>query len=193
MKTKLFPAFVLAAGFITLGASAQVATPTPLAPAADTQAALQPSQLVYSPRLPSAVELTNVAGAQGLTIDKIVQTTSQMTVVYRNASGQTNTVAYVLLPSAGGPVIPVPATVSAPATPAPQVVYAPAPTTQVVYYAPEPAPAPVYYYDPFYYPSYYNGWYAPVALSVGFGIGYHSGWHGGGGWRGGHGGGHGRH
>ena len=155
MKTKLFPVFVLAAGFITLGASAQVATPTPLAPPADTQAALQPSQLVYSPRLPSAVELTNVAGAQGLTIDKIVQTTSQMTVVYRNASGQTNTVAYVLLPSAGSTTAPATTTVSAPATPAPQVVYASAPATRVVYYAPAPA-APVYYYDPFYYPSYYE-------------------------------------
>ncbi len=190
MKTKPFPVFVLAAGFITLGASAQVATPTPLAPAADIQVALQPSQLVYTPRLPSAVELTNVAGAQGLTIDKIVQTTSQMTVVYRNASGQTNTVAYVLLPSAGSPVAQTTTVVSAPATPAPQVVYAAAPTTQVVYYTPAPAPAPVYYYDPFYYPSYYSGWYAPVALSVGFGLGYHSGGHGGGSW---HGGGHGRH
>lgn len=190
MKTKLFPVSVLAAGFITLGASAQVAIPTPLAPVADTQAAQQPSQFVYAPRLPSAVELTNVAGAQGLTIDKIVQTTAQMTVVYRNASGQTNTVAYVLLPSSGGPTAQTATVVSAPATPAPQVVYAAAPTTQVVYYTPAPAPAPAYYYDPFYYPSYYSGWYAPVALSVGFG--YYSGghYHGGGGY---HGGGRGRH
>jgi hypothetical protein len=175
MKTKLFPVFVIAAGLITLGARAQEVTSTTPAPAADPSAVPQASQVVYSPRLPSAAELTNVAAAQGLSIDKIVQTASQMTVVYRTANGQTNTVAYVLLPATGSVPGSTVATVATPTTPAPQVVYAAAPATQVVYYS---APG---YYDPFYYPSYYGPWYGPAALSVGFGFGYH----GGGGWRGG--------
>ena len=200
MKTKLFPVFVIAAGLIALGARAQVATPTMPVPAVDPTAVPQASQVVYSPRLPSAGELTNVAAAQGLSIDRIVQTASQMTVVYRLASGQTNTVAYVLLPAAGtvpGTAGVSVASVATPTSPAPQVVYsAPAPAPQVVYYS-APAPAPEYYYDPFYYPGYYSSWYAPVALSVGFGFGYHGyhgdhGYHGGGGWHDGgfHGGHH---
>lgn len=171
MKTKFFPVFVLAAGFITLGARAQVPTPTTPAPAIETLSVPQANQLVYAPRLPSAAELTNVAAAQGLTIDKIVQTTNQMTVVYRSANGQINTVAYLLLPAAGvGP------TTVAATTAAPRVVYA---------YADS---APAYYYDPYYYPSYYGGpWYGPVSLGIGWGIGFHGGgWRGGGGWHGGH-------
>jgi hypothetical protein len=180
MKTKLFALFVLVTGFVALGTQAQVP---------DTSAP-QANQMVYSPRLPSAAELTNAASAQGLTIDKIVQSASQMTVVYRTASGQTNTVAYMLLPSSGNASAGAPAsaapvvTVAAPSTPAPQVVYAQAPASEVVYYSAAPA-----YYDPYYYPAYYSPWYAPVALSVGFGFGYHGGfYHGGyyhgGGWHG---------
>ena len=163
MKTKLFTIGVLALGFIALGVHAQ----TP-APAVDVSAAPQASQVVYSPRLPSAAELTNVAAAQGLTIDKIIQTSSQMTVVYRSASGQTNTVAYMLLPAAGaGSTVAVATT-----TPAPTVVYA-----QPTYVA----SAPVYYYDPFYYPAYYAGpWYGPVSIGVGWGFGFRGGFHGGG-------------
>ena len=181
MKTKLFPVFVLAAGFITLGARAQVAqvsTPTSPAPAVETLIAPTASQFVYSPRLPSAAELTNVAAAQGLAIDKIVQSASQMTVVYRSANGQTNTVAYLLLPAAGSAVTTSPATT---------VVTTTAPATRVVYA--DPAYAPGYYYDPYYYPSYYGSpWYGPVGVSIGWGFGFHggNGWHGGGF----HGGGH---
>jgi hypothetical protein len=188
MKTKLFPTFVIAAGLLALGAQAQVA---------DTTAAPQPTQVVYSPRLPSAAELSNVAAAQGLTIDKIIQTATQMTLVYRTANGQTNTVAYMLLPAAGNAPASAPATVStttvaAPTTPAPQVVYTPAPAApQVVYYS---APAPVYY-SPYYYPTYYaSPWYTPVSVSLGFGFGYYGGnyYRGGGHYHGG-GHGHGRH
>jgi hypothetical protein len=162
MKTKLFSICVLALGFIALGVRAQ----TP-APAVDVSAAPQASQVVYSPRLPSAAELTNVAAAQGLTIDRIVQTSSQMTVMYRSANGQTNTVAYLLLPAAGATMSTVATT-----TPAPTVVYA----AQPAYVA-----APVYYYDPFYYPSYYAGpWYGPVSIGVGLGFGFRGGFHGGG-------------
>jgi hypothetical protein len=159
MKTKLFSICILVLGFIALGARAQ----TPV----DASAAPQASQIVYSPRLPSAAELTNVAAAQGLTIDKIVQTSSQMTVVYRSANGQTNTVAYLLLPAAGASTVAVATT-----TPAPTVVYAQPSYAQV---------APAYYYDPFYYPSYYAGpWYGPVAIGIGLGFGFHGGFHGGG-------------
>ena len=172
MKTKLFPVFVLAAGFIALGARAQVATPTTPAPVIEIpNAAPAASQFVYSPRLPSAAELTNVAAAQGLSIDRIVQSSSQMTVVYRSANGQTNTVAYMLLPAAGAPATTV-------------ASVAPTATTRVVYA--EPAPEPVYYYDPFYdpyyYPGYYSPWYGPVSVNLGFG--FRGGWNGGG-WRGG--------
>lgn len=180
MKLKLFSLLAVAAGFLALGARAQVATPTTPAPAVDVSATPQPNQLVYAPRLPSATELTNVAAAQGLTIDKMVQTASQMTVVYRTANGQTNTVAYVLLPGAGATaaapsVAPAPAGNVVVGTTTPTVVVAPTPAPQVVYTT--PAPAPVYYYDPFFYPTYYSyPWYSPVSVSVGFG--YHWGGHG---------------
>lgn len=172
MKTKLFSLVVVASGLATLGAQAQVATPSSPAPAVDTVNAPAASQFVYTPRLPSAAELTNVAAAQGLAIDKIVQTESQMTVVYRSSNGQTNTVAYMLLPAAGA--ASTSSTTVVAANPAPRVVYTEA--------------APVYYYDPFYYPSYYAGpWYGPVSVNVGWGFGFHGG---GGGWRGGFRGGH---
>ena len=173
MKTKLFAILALAAGLVVLGARAQTPAPAP-----DPMATPQASQVVYAPRLPSAGELTSVAAVQGLTIDKIVQTASQMTVVYRSANGQTNTVAYLLLPAAGT----TPSTVAvATTTPPPTVVYA------------AQAPAPVYYYDPFYYPSYYAGpWYPPVSVSLGFGWGWGYGYRGGFD-RGGHGGHHGGH
>ena len=136
MKTKFFAILAIAAGLVVLGARAQ----TP-APATDSVAAPQASQYVYAPRLPSVAELSNAAGAQGLTIDKVIQTASQMTVVYRSSNGQTNTVAYMLLPAAGSTSATSTVAVAT-TTPPPTVVYA------------APAPAPVYYYDPFYYPSY---------------------------------------
>ena len=177
MKTRLSFLLVAAAGLTALGAQAQVATPSSPAPVIETQTAPQAAtQTVYTPRLPSAAELTNAASAQGLTVDRIVQTESQMTVTYRSTNGQTNTVAYMMLPAAGAPASTVQATT---------VVAAPAPATRVVY----AEAAPIYYYDPFYYPAYYNPWYAPVSVSLGFG--YRGGWHGG--YRGGYHGGHGGH
>ena len=189
MKTKLFSLLVVTAGLLALGARAQVATPSSLAPAVDVVSTPQANQIVYAPRLPSTTELTNVAAAQGLSIDKIVQTASQMTVVYRSANGQTNTVAYMLLPAGGSTAaseVPAPSAapsgavmgtttqtvIAAPSSPAPQVVYV------------TPSPAPAYYYDPFYYPAYYGyPWYSPVSVGIGFGFyggHYHGGYHGGG-------------
>ena len=152
------------------------------APTVTPPTALTPNQIVYAPQLPSVTELTNAAAAQGLAIDKIEQTNAQITVVYRNANGQTNTVAYLLLPAAGTAGI-VANPVATPSTPPPTAVYAPTSPT-VVY---EPAPQSVYYdyYGPGYYPYY---WYPPVSFRVGLGFGYHSGFHGGfrGGYRGFH-------
>ena len=134
-----------------------------------------PNQIIYLPQLPSAATLVNVAAAQGLSIEQINQTSSQITVVYKYANGQTNTICYQLLQMAGA--------VSAPVGAAPVVV--PAQTT-VIY----GTPAPGYYYDPCYYSW---PWFAPVAIDLGFG--FRGGYYHGGGFRGGgfHGGGHGWH
>jgi hypothetical protein len=186
MKTKLFPVLVIAAGLIALASHAQ---------ANDAAATPAPTQVVYSPRLPSAAELSNAAAAQGMTIERIIQTSSQMTLVYHTASGQTNTVAYMLLPSPGSTdhvaqethlapetqMAPethpaMDATVAQQGTTTPQVVYAQAPATQTVVYA-APAPAPAYY-SPYYYPAYYSPYYAPVSFSIGFGYGYYGGYYG---------------
>lgn len=144
----------------------------PVAQAPVAQVAPTPNQIIYSPRLPSPSELTSAAQAQGQTVEQIIQSSSQITVVYRAANGQTNTVAYQLLPTAGV------ATTATVVTPAPTVVYQTVPTT--VYYEP-------YYrtYDPFWD----DYWSPPVSLNFGFGYyhgwggGYRGGWHDG--WRGG--------
>jgi len=165
MKTKFITVFLLSSGFLAGGACAQTvqaATPAPAAPTVATAAAPAPNQIVYGVRLPSINELTNVAAAQGIAVERIEQSASQVTVVYKYANGQTNTVAYLLLPGASGASAPVAAT---PTTPPPAVVY-------------EPAPRVVYYddYGPgYYYPGY---WYPPVAIGLGFGFrgGYHGGY-----------------
>ena len=119
------------------------------------------TQIVYTPQLPSAAEITSAATAQGLTVERIVQTQNQVVAFYRNASGQTSNVAYQSLLPAG--------TAAAPAATPHVVVTSPPPT--VVY---QPAPPRVVYYD---YPSYYYSrpWYPPVSFS--FGLGYHRGYH----------------
>ena len=165
--------------------------PAAVSPAAPMPA---PDQVIYIPRLPSPAELTSAAVAQGLTIEKIAQTSAQVAVVYRRADGQVSTVAYQLLPAAGSASTAPAATatfVPAPAT----AMYVPTPAPAVVYAAPEP----VYYYDPFYYPW---PWFSPVSLDIGIGYGFHyfgggrgfryyNGGHGG--FRGGHGGFRGSH
>ena len=159
----------------------QPATPAPAvasSAAPSSGATPAPTQIVYTPQLPTAAELTNAAGAQGLTVERIVQTANQVVAFYRNSSGQTSTVAYQSLPPAGA--APAPSL-------APQVVVtSPAPAPQVVVTAPPPtvvyqtAPRVVYYdYPAYYYPRTY---YPPVSFS--FGLGYNRGFY--------HGG-HGRH
>jgi hypothetical protein len=140
-----------------------VSMPSSPAPQMAPAAAPTPNQIVYTPRLPSATELTNAAAAQGLTVERLEQTANQIVAVYRTSSGQINTVAYQTLPPSNGSASAQVVTPSAP----PVIVYE------------QPAPRPVYYYDdPVYYPGV---WYPPVALSFGFGFGHRFG----GGFRGG--------
>ncbi len=142
------------------------------------------TQTVYTPKLPSAQELTDAAAAQGLTVERISQTSLQVIAFYRNAHGQPITVAYQTLPPAGVVHSPAPAPVVVSTAPA-VVSVAPAPT--VIY---ESAPRVVYYETPRYY--YPRTYYPPVSLSFGFGFrGSHFG-HGGHYRHGGHHG-HGRH
>ena len=166
MKTTLITSVLFSAACLAGGARAQVvqaAAPAPAVPTVAPANALVPNQTVYAPRLPSANELTNIAAAQGLAVERIEQTASQVTVVYRSANGQTTTVAYLLLPGAAGNSAPT----ATQTTPPPAVVYADAP--RVVYYDG---------YGPgYYYPGY---WYPPVSIGLGFGFrggGFRGGFH----------------
>jgi hypothetical protein len=163
MKTNvMLAAAVFATAFFATGAAAQTTAPTvsqippPTAVVSPASPMPTPNSIIYIPRLPTPAELSNAAAVQGLSIEKMEQTGDHITVLYRYADGQFNTVAYQLLPTpgAGGP---------APATPAAVV---PAATTTVVY----PAPS-YYYYDPFYYPWPWP-WFGPVSFRVGVGYGY---------------------
>lgn len=151
--------------------------PAPAAHAANT-APTNITQIVHTPQLPSAAEITNAAAAQGLTVERIVQTSNQVIAFYRHASGETSNVAYQSLPPAGTSTNPAAPNVVV--TSPPNVVVASPPPTVVYQQAPR-----VVYYD---YPSYYypRVWYPPVSFS--FGLGYHRGYHGG--YHGGYGGRH---
>lgn len=123
-----------------------------------------PTQIVYTPKLPTAAELTNAAAAQGYTVERIVTTANQVVAFYRTSNGQATTVAYQALPPSGTTTTAAPVT----AAPAPAVVVT-APPPTVVY---ETAPRVVYYDYPYYYGPV---WYPSV--SVGFGFrSYHGGY-----------------
>jgi hypothetical protein len=159
----------------TSPAPAVVSTATPNGPAptvvqasSANTAPTSVTQIVYTPQLPSAADLTNAASAQGLTVERIVQTSNQVIAFYRNANGQTSNVAYQSLPPAGAPAATTPNVVVT--SPPPTVVTSPPPS--VIY---ETAPRVVYYdYPSYYYP---RVWYPPVSFS--FGLGYHRGYYGG--------------
>jgi len=185
MKTNsILTAIVLTTTLATTAAIAQATSPAApeAAPAVVVNPTPTPNQVIYLPQLPSATALANAAVAQGISVEQINHLSTQITVVYKYSSGQTNTVCYQLLSAA----------VAAPAIAGPTTVAVPAQTT-VIYGTPAPAyqAYPGYYYDPYYYPW---PWFAPVAVSLGFGFhgGYYGGYSGGyhGGW-GHHGGGHG--
>jgi hypothetical protein len=173
----LFAGTLLASAL--LGTAAFGQSTVTMAPAPAPAAA--PNEVVYVPQLPSVADLTKAAAAQGITVEQINQTSSQITAIYKYSNGQVTTVVYQPLSAAESSAVPVPTAAPAPGTTA--VV----PTTTVVYQS-----APGYYYDYPYYPYYYGwGWYPPV--SVGIGLGFHGGgYYHGGGFRGGGWGGHGR-
>ncbi len=163
MKTNsIITTAVAATALLATGILAQTEVPAPASPPGAVVSPASPmpapNSVIYIPRLPTPAELSNAAAAQSLTIEKMEQTAAQITVVYKFANGQTNTVAYALLPAAG----------TAPATvPGPTVV-APAPATTVVYTTPVRA----YYYDPYYYAW---PWAWPVAFDIGIGYRFHGG------------------
>jgi hypothetical protein len=178
--TKFAAAAALAAALLSAGVFAQSVTQAPVPAAAPV-----PNEVIYLPQLPTAADLIAATGAgHGVTIQKIDQTSTQITVVYRFDSGQTNTVCYNLIAAAGSGTTAAAAVaaVPAPATPAPNVSYGPGGPYYYSY-------APVDGYYPAY--GYYPAWYPPVVLGLGFDWGFRGGWGGGwgrgGGW--GHGGG----
>ncbi len=188
MKTKLLTCLLILGAGVGVTARAQTvqtATPPPGVQAqAQAAPATAPNQTVYAQRLPSVDELSKVAAAQGLAVERVEQSPTQVTVVYKYANGQTNTVAYLLLPGAGATAPTNNVQVVAPTTQAPTVYYAPAPA---------PAPTVVYYddYSPRYYSSYAypypRYYYPPVTIGLGFGFRsggyYHGGFHSGGHYR----------
>lgn len=165
-----------------------VSTPSTPAPAvtlaADPTGPLPaPNRIIYGQRLPTPDELRNIGAAQGLTLDRIEQTDSQIVAVYRTASGQTTVTSYQILSASGG---------VAPGQTATTVVVPSAPPSTTVIYD---TPREVVYYDPYYY----WPWYSPIRVGVGLGFSYRGGgyyhrgipYHGGGFYHGGgwHGGG----
>jgi hypothetical protein len=177
MKTNpILHAVVLATTLLVTGAAAQTPSPTPPADATPLVGPMPtPNQIIYIPQLPNPAELANAAVAQGISVEQINQTSAQITVVYKYANGQTNTICYQLLSAAGA----APA-MAAPAVATPVTTVVPSATT-VIYTTPAPS---YYYYDPY---RYSWPWFAPISIGLGFDIGH--GFRGGyGGFRGGYGG-----
>src|SRR5882757_9523061 len=80
MKTKLIPVLIFAAGLLGTALAAEpesAASPAVPAPA--------PDRTIFAPRLPSPAELTDIAAAQGQSIERIEQTASQVTVTTKTA------------------------------------------------------------------------------------------------------------
>jgi hypothetical protein len=160
MKTKLIPVLIFAAGLLGTALAAESETAT--SPAAPAPA---PDRTIFAPRLPSPAELTDIAAAQGQSIERIEQTASQVTVVTKAADGRTTTVLYQLLATAAS----APARVAtAPRATVTNVVVQDAP--EVVYYD---APRYRYYgYDPVW------DYWPPVTLGIGLGWTFHGGYYG---------------
>jgi hypothetical protein len=166
MKTNpILHAVVLATTLLVTGAAAQTESPTPPAgPTPIVSPMPTPNQIIYIPQLPNPGELANAAVAQGISVEQINQTSTQITVVYKYANGQINTICYQLLSTAG----------AAPAVAPTAMTVVPA-TTTVVYATPAPT---YYYYDPY---RYSWPWFAPISIGLGFDLGhgfYHGGYGG---------------
>lgn len=179
MKTNPCLAIVALVAVAVVGnISAQTPSEPPPSPVAQPEAnhgAVSPplNQIVYGSQLPTAQDLSNAASAQGLTIDRIEQTATQVTVVYKTQNGLTSTVSYQLVPRATSAT----STLVLPTTPAPAIIYSEPP--RVVYRY-----DPYYAYDPFYYSPWYS--YPRISLGFGFGYGFRGAYHRGGYYRGGY-------
>jgi hypothetical protein len=180
---RLLYAVVLASTLFAFGAAAQTNQPAPTT-AAPGAPALVPDQVIYQAQLPDPSALAKTVAAHGIAIERIIQTSNQVTLVYRTADQRVHMVVYQLLPGAiasntpaapedtpaapaeDSGLNPAPAAVSATITQPPGAVVLPAASPNVVYVDTEPA---AYCYDPFYYP-----WGWPGYVSFGFGLGYYN-------------------
>ncbi len=158
MKTKLIPVLIFAAGLLGTSLAAEPeSTASPAAPAPT------PDRTIFAPRLPSPAELTDIAAAQGQSIERIELTASQVSVTTKAADGRTTTVLYQLLSTAG----------NAPA----RVAKAPRATVTSVVVEDEPE---VVYVPRYRYYSYDPVWdyWPPLALGIGLGWTFHGGSYG---------------
>jgi hypothetical protein len=160
MKNKLIPVLIFAAGL--LGTALAAESETAASPAAPAPA---PDRTIFAPRLPSPAELTDIAAAQGQSIERIEQTASQVTVTTKTADGRTTTVLYQLLSTAGN----APARVAA----APRASV----TNVVVVQDDDPE---VVYVPRYRYYSYDPAWdyWPPLGLGIGLGWTFHGGYYG---------------
>ncbi len=160
MKTKLIPVLIFAAGL--LGTALAAESETAASPAAP---ALPPDRTIFAPRLPSPAELTDIAAAQGQSIERIEQTASQVTITTKAPDGRTTTVLYQLLSTAAN------APAARTATTAPRAT-----VTRVVVQDDEPE---VVYVPRSRYYSYYDpvwDYWPPLALGIGLGWSFHGGY-----------------
>jgi hypothetical protein len=171
MKTNLIlQTVIFSTALLASGAAAQTVEATAPADAAPmVNPTPVPNQIIYLPQLPNPGELASAAAAQKISVEQINQTSTQITVVYKYANGQTNTICYQLLSAVGNaPGVAVPAGTAQVTTVVPA-------TTTVVYARPGPG---YYYYDPYYASPW--PWFAPVSIGLGFdfGHGYYRGYGG---------------
>lgn len=187
----IIPTAVVAVALSIAPAFAEDTAPVTPAPAAV-------DHLIYLAKLPTPAELVKGAEQQHSTIERIDQTSAQITVTYRYSSGRKVTFSYALLSAVSADV---PVLTPAPTEPPPVVTVAPPPAAPTIVYT-SPPPEIVYYRRPVRYYDPAWDWVAPLAVGVSLGWVWHGGhdhyrhgWSGGhhGGWRGGHHGGWRRH
>lgn len=157
-------------------AASMSAVPAAQLPAVDHQ--------VYLGELPESADLMKSAAANGLTITRLDRTSDRVVVTYSYPNGQTATVGYALLASAGSADRVAPNQ----ASPEKRSVAVVSSEPEIIYYEPR-------YGTRYYYSDPVDNFWLPLTLGVGLGWatsshGYYGGFHGGyhGGYHG-HGGG----
>ncbi len=147
----LYLALALGAiGSVSARAEANAPVNSPATVSGATNAPTTPAHIVVTSKLPTVPELSKIAAAQGLNVDKIEQTATQVTLTGHTQSGQVSVLTYAL---PGDPAV------AAAGVPAPAVVYT---TPTVVYAAPGYYDYPYYAYRPHVY-------YPRVGVRIGFG------------------------